>query len=44
VRPLKRVIEERVVAPIAAWMAANPEVSGRAVRVDVERGGGITVA
>ena len=42
-RPLKRVIEERVVAPIAAWMAANPEVSGRAVRVDVERGGGITV-
>ena len=42
-RPLKRVIEERVVAPVGAWMAANPTLSHRVVNVDVDEGEGLSV-
>ncbi|MDO9015349.1 MAG: AAA family ATPase [Deltaproteobacteria bacterium] len=35
-RPLQRVIEERVIAPIAAYLAAHPEVHDGALTVDVD--------
>jgi ATP-dependent Clp protease ATP-binding subunit ClpC len=42
-RGLKRVIEERVVAPMAAWMAQNPLSSRGVVRVEVDGTGEIVV-
>ena len=42
-RGLKRVIEERVAAPMAAWIAANPTMVRGVVRVEVDGTGEIVV-
>jgi ATP-dependent Clp protease ATP-binding subunit ClpC len=35
-RPLQRVIEERVIAPVAAYLAAHPSVKDAVLSVDAE--------
>ena len=37
-RPLRRVIEERVVAPVAALLSNDPTLRDRVIRVDAEGG------